>query len=113
MEEKLHYEAKDTVGMVLMGSEEATVVVEMLREQRPDLQITDDGCYYSIEGRGCIEINLTEVGDRLGRDLDVASFLVIMSSYYGRIKIDEGRIGVYAELLDLETSSPATDTQQK
>lgn len=105
MSEKLRYEAQDTVGLVLMGSEEAEVVVEMLREQRPDLRITDDDCYYSIEGRGNIEVDLTEVSDRLGRDLDVASFLVIMSSYYGRIKIDAGRVGVYAELLDLDTSS--------
>jgi propane monooxygenase coupling protein len=106
MSEKLQYEAQDTVGMVLMGSEEAEVVVEMLREQRPDLTITHDECYYSIEGRGKIEIDLAEVSDRLGRDLDVSSFLVIMSSYYGRVKIEEGRFGVYAELLDLEDTHP-------
>ena len=102
MAEQLQYEAKDTVGMVLMGSEEAEVVVEMLREQRPDLTITNDGCYYSIEGRGKIEVDLVEVGERLGRDLSVSSFLVVMSSYYGRVRIEEQRFGIYADLLDLE-----------
>ncbi len=102
MEDKLHYEAQDTVGMVLMGSEEAEVVAELLREQRPDLTIRYDDCYYSIEGRGKIEVDLAEVSERLGRDLDVSSFLVIMSSYYGRVKIEEGKFGIYADLLDLE-----------
>ena len=106
MEEKLRYEAKDTVGMVLMGSEEAEVVVEILREERPDLTITHDECYYSIEGRGKIEIDLVEVSERLGRDLNVPSFLVIMSSYYGRVKMDEQRFGIYADLLDLEEPQP-------
>ncbi len=111
MPEKLHYEAKDTVGMVLMGSEEAEVVVEMLREQRPDLTITHNDCYYSIEGRERIEIDLAEVSDRLGRDLDVSSFLVIMSSYYGRVKIEEQCFGIYAELLDLENTHPVKNSQ--
>jgi alkene monooxygenase coupling protein len=102
MDEKLQYEAKDTVGMVLMGSEEAEVVVEMLREQRPDLTITHDECYYSIEGRGKIEVDLAEVSERLGHDLEVSSFLVVMSSYYGRVKIEEQQFGIYADLLDLE-----------
>lgn len=109
MADTLHYGAQDTVGMVLMGSEEAEVVVEMLREQRPDLTIIHNDCYYSIEGRGNIEIDLAEVGERLGRDLDMSSFLVVMSSYYGRVKIEEQRFGVYAELLDLD----ATDTQTR
>lgn len=102
MADTLHYEAQDTVGMVLMGSEEAEVVVEMLREQRPDLTITHNDCYYSIEGRGNIEVDLAEAGERLGRDLEMSSFLVVMSSYYGRVNIEEQRFGVYADLLDLD-----------
>lgn len=102
MSEQLHYEAKDTVGMVLMSSEEAKTIVELLREQRPDLTITDDGCYYSIEGQGKIEIDLDAVSERLGRDLELSSFLVIMSSFYGRVHTEERRFGVHAELLDLE-----------
>ncbi|MCS6927606.1 MAG: MmoB/DmpM family protein [Candidatus Binatia bacterium] len=105
MDEQLHYEAKDTVGMVLMGSEEAKVIVDLLHEQRPDLTITDDGCYYSIEGKGKIEIDLDEVSERLGRELDVPSFLVIMSSFYGRVHVEERRFGVYAELLDLDSAA--------
>jgi hypothetical protein len=97
--------ARNTVGVVLMGSEEADVAVEMLREERPDLRITKTNCYYMIEGEDKIEIDVREVGERLGKDLDVPSFLVIMSSYYGRAQVDEHQFGVYAEMLQLEEKS--------
>lgn len=110
MADTLQYEAKDTVGLVLMGSEEAEVVVEMLREQRPDLTIKDDDCYYSIEGRGKIEIDVAEVAERLGRDLSMSSFLVVMSSYYGRVHIEADQFGVYADLLDLDEPADTSTT---
>ena len=98
-------EARNTVGIVLMGSEEADVAVKMLQEERPDLRITKTNCYYMIEGEDKIEIDVREVGERLGKDLDVPSFLVIMSSYYGRAQVDEHTFGVYAEMLQLEEQS--------
>jgi hypothetical protein len=102
MAEEKKIAARDTVGMVLMGSEEADVAVEMLREERPDLRITKTNCYYMIEGEDKIEIDVREVGERLGKELDVPSFLVVMSSYYGRAQVEEHKFGVYAEMLQLE-----------
>ena len=102
MSEEKKIAARDTVGMILMGSEEADVAVEMLREERPDLRITKTNCYWMIEGEGKIEVDVNAVGERLGRDLDVPSFLVVMSSYYGRAQVDEHMFGVYAEMLQLE-----------
>ena len=104
MPEELKIEGRNTVGLVLMGSEEADIAVEILQEERPDLKITKTNCYYMIEGEGKIEIDVTEVGERLGRDLDVPSFLVVMSSYYGRAQVDEHTFGVYSEMLQLEDS---------
>jgi hypothetical protein len=95
-------EARDTVGLVLMGSEEADVAVEMLREEHPNLRITKTNCYWMIEGEGKIEVDVTAVGERLGRDLDVPTFLVVMSSYYGRAQVTENTFGVYAEMLQLD-----------
>src|SRR5215211_2141587 len=97
-------EARDTVGLVLMGSEEADVAVEMLREEHPNLRITKTNCYWMIEGEGKIEVDVAAVGERLGRDLDVPTFLVVMSSYYGRAQVNEHTFGVYSEMLQLEES---------
>jgi hypothetical protein len=102
MSETKSPQARDTVGMVLMGSEEADAAVEILQEERPDLRISKTNCYYLIEGEGKIEIDVNEVGERLGRSLDVPSFLVVMSSYYGRAEVNENKFGVYAEMLQLE-----------
>lgn len=104
MSEEKKIAARDTVGMVLMGSEEADVAVELLREERPDLRITKTNCYWMIEGEGKIEVDVNAVGERLGRELDVPSFLVVMSSYYGRAQVDDHTFGVYSEMLQLEDS---------
>ena len=93
---------RNTVGLVLMGSEEADVAVEMLREERPDLRISKTNCYWMIEGEDKIEVDVSEVGERLGRDLDMSTFLVVMTSYYGRAQVTDNTFGVYAEMLQLE-----------
>jgi alkene monooxygenase coupling protein len=102
MSEEKKIAARNTVGMVLMGSEEADVAVAVLREQRPDLKITKELTCYLIEGEEKIEVDVEQVSERLGRPLDMPSFLVIMSSYYGRAEVQEHKFGVYAEMLQLE-----------
>lgn len=104
MEEAKKIAARDTVGLVLMGSEEADVAVEMLREEQPNLRITKTNCYWMIEGEGKIEVDVSEVGERLGRDLDMSTFLVVMSSYYGRVQMTDHIFGVYAEMLQMENA---------
>lgn len=93
---------RNTVGLVLMGSEEADIAVEMLREERPDLRISKTNCYWMIEGEDKIEVDVSAVGERLGRDLDMPTFLVVMSSYYGRAQVTDNTFGVYSEMLQLE-----------
>jgi propane monooxygenase coupling protein len=101
MAEAQKIEARETVGLVLMGSEEADVTVEMLREEQPNLRITKTNCYWMIEGEGKIEVDVNEIGERLGRDLDMATFLVVMTSYYGRVQVTNNIFGVYAEMLQM------------
>jgi alkene monooxygenase coupling protein len=105
MAEENKIKARDTVGLVLMGSEEADVAVEMLREEQPNLRITKTNCYWMIEGENKIEVDVSAVGERLGRDLDMPTFLVVMTSYYGRVQVTDNMFGVYAEMLQLEESS--------
>jgi alkene monooxygenase coupling protein len=101
MAEAKKIEARETVGLVLMGSEEADVTVEMLREEQPHLRISKTNCYWMIEGEGKIEVDVNEIGERLGRDLDMATFLVVMTSYYGRVQVTNNIFGVYAEMLQM------------
>ena len=105
MAEEKKIEARETVGLVLMGSEEADVAVEMLREEQSNLRITKTNCYWMIEGEGKIEVDVSAIGERLGRDLDMPTFLVVMTSYYGRAQVTDHTFGVYSEMLQLEDVS--------
>ena len=104
MPEEGTIQARDTVGLVLMGSEEAEAVVTMLTSDgaTQKVNVTDNGCYYKIEAPGLIEVDLNELSERLGREIDVPAFLVILASYIGRIEIDQRMIRIRTELLDLE-----------
>lgn len=95
--------ARETVVLVLMGGEEGRAAVEMLEASgQPGLRIRDNGVYYTIEAPGRIEIDLDELGARVGRPMDVSSFLVVMSTFVGRVEILGNTFAVCTELLDLE-----------
>lgn len=99
---------RETVALVLMGGEEGAAAVSMLEASgQPGLRIRDNGVYFTIEAPGRIEVDLDELGSRVGRAMDVSSFLVVLSSFVGRIDIDGNTIAVCTEMLDLEERTPA------
>jgi propane monooxygenase coupling protein len=90
---------RETVGISLIGSEETTAAIAMVREMMPDAVITDNDCYYKVEGEGKLVFDMEELGDRIGRDYTVHDFLVNMTSYYGRIVINDGVVEIHSEIL--------------
>jgi hypothetical protein len=42
---------------------------------------------------------MAKLGDGLGRDIDTGTFLVNMSSYYGRIVVSDHQVTIYPEIL--------------
>jgi propane monooxygenase coupling protein len=45
-----------------------------------------------------LEFDLDAIAERLGRPLDTEMFLVNMSSYYGRIIVEPGKVSIHAEI---------------
>jgi propane monooxygenase coupling protein len=90
---------RDTVGISLIGSEETTAAIEMVREQMPGARITDNDIFYKVEAEGMLRFDMTELGERVGRAFTVQDFLVNMTSYYGRIVINDGVVEIHAEIL--------------
>jgi hypothetical protein len=88
-----------TIGISLIGSEEATAVVEMVRDEMPDATIVDHDCYYKIERDSLLEFDMAKLSERLGRPITVHDFLVDMASYYGRIEVEDGRVLIHSEIL--------------
>lgn len=96
------YQRGQQVGLCLMKSDEADAVVEHLKDTSPDVRIEDHVTFYRAEAQSKILVDLAEVGDRLGRSLTLPGFLVIVSTYYGRIEVDDMKFVVTAALPQLD-----------
>jgi hypothetical protein len=90
---------RNTVGISLIGSAETTAAVEMVREMMPDAKITDNDVYFKIEQEDLLRFDMEELGSRLGHAYTVHDFLVNMTSYYGRIVINDGVVEIHSEIL--------------
>lgn len=90
---------RDIVGISLQGSEETSAAVAMVRDVMPDATIRDRDCYVKIERANLLEFDMDKLAEYLGRELTVHDFLVNMSTYYGRIVVNDGVIQIHAEIL--------------
>ena len=75
------------VSLVLMqGSPEAQATLDVLERDDPNLVIADHGTYWKITSpSGRIEVDLKVVAEELGTALSMSQWLVIMSTYVGRV----------------------------
>jgi propane monooxygenase coupling protein len=87
------------VGISLMLSAETEAAVELVREQMPDAAVAFRGPYCKVERDGELDFDMAKLGDRLGRDIDTETFLVSMSSYYGRIVVSDHHVTIHPEIL--------------
>jgi propane monooxygenase coupling protein len=90
---------RDMVGISLMASAETEAAVDYIREHSPDATIDFRDVFYKIERPGRLEFDMHEISDYLGRDLDTSTFLVNMSSYYGRIVVSNGKVEIFSEIV--------------
>jgi len=95
---------RQTVGVILMKSDEADAAVEYLRDERPDIRVEDRSTFYLLETEGTIRIPLAEVAEYLGRPMSMSKFLVTMSSYYGRAHTEDDAFVVTSEMSQLDPS---------
>ena len=90
---------RDTIGISLIGSEETREAIELIREEMPDVKVTDNDCFFKIERDGLLRFDMEKLAERLGRHFTVHDFLVNMTSYYGRIVVNDGVVEIHADIL--------------
>ena len=75
------------VSLVLMqGSPEAQATVDVLEREYSDLVVADHGTFWKLTAPGGrIEVDLHQVAEELGAELSMSQWLVIMSTYVGRV----------------------------
>lgn len=86
------------VTMILMAGEEADAVAEVVAESQPRASITNHGAYIEIEADHDLRIDLPQISERLGRPYEVETFLVILSSYVGRINVEDRMVSLSTEI---------------
>jgi hypothetical protein len=93
--------AEDFVRVMLTKSEDATGILAVLRNGPDPVTIVDRGTYWLVEGHGEINVDVDDVGDRVGREVSVEDILVAFTSYAGRIDVDDTAVRVTAEFLQM------------
>lgn len=89
---------RDVVGISLMVSQDTEAIVEVTRATYPDAKIDFRDCFYKIERSGELKWSMEAIGDTLGKKYDTDLFLVNMSTYYGRISVQEGEIVISSQI---------------
>ena len=90
------------VVLVLMKSPETDATLDVLRVDQPDVVIVDQGPYWHLSHDKEIRIDLERVGEELGEDISLSQWLVVMSSFVGRVETDPSWFRVTTEMLQLE-----------
>lgn len=94
-------EANQHVAIVLMKGDEADATLDVLRADHPQVRISDQGSYWHLQADGEIVIDIRRVGEELGEDLALSDWLVVMSTFVGRVVTDPWTFTVTSELPDI------------
>jgi hypothetical protein len=86
------------VGVKLMAGEEAEAVAAVIARTYPEAEIEHHPSYISIERPHQLAFDIPLISEELGRPYDAPTFLVILSSYNGRINVEDERITISTEL---------------
>lgn len=95
-------EVKDSnwVGFKLMDGGDMGDIVDLILDDN-DSAVADlmAGGYWELDAEGELVVDLQKISALLERPFDEKDFLVSVSSYYGRVTVEDGRIRLLSDLL--------------
>jgi len=95
-----------SVLMVLMKGDEADATISAIRRDQPAATVEEHGTFWQIGAQDELVVDLARVGDELGREIDLGQWLTIMTTYVGRVEVEEGVFRITSQMLELEPSTP-------
>lgn len=90
--------ARHKTALVLMKSPEADATIAALEAGAADVHVTDVDSYWKLTSPGDIRIDMAAVEQELGEPIILTKWLVVMSSYVGRIETGEDYFIVTADM---------------
>ena len=105
MDSQNHKDKARSVVVVLMKGDEADATISAIRRDQPDAIIEDHATFWQIGAQDELVVDLRRVGDELGRDIDLSQWLTIMTTYVGRVEVEEGIFRITSQMLELDRST--------
>ena len=98
-----HASGRLEVSLILMqGSPEAQATLDVLEREDPELVIADHATFWKItSANGHIEVDMQHVSEELGIEISLPQWLVIMSSYVGRVKTEPGKFTLTSDVTQM------------
>lgn len=96
-------EASEHVVVVLMKGDEADATLDVVRADSPEVVITDQGTYWHLSGEKEIVIDMERVGEELGEPIALGEWLVIMSTFVGRVITEPTFFRVTSDVTGIDT----------
>ena len=98
-----HASGRLEVSLILMqGSPEAQATLDVLEREDPELVIADHGTFWKITSeKGHIEVDMQHVSEELGIEISLPQWLVIMSTYVGRVKTEPGKFTLTSDVTEM------------
>jgi hypothetical protein len=92
---------------VLIKSVEADATLDVLRADQPHVAIADKGTYWHLSADGEIIVDLSRVGEELGEAIALTDWLVVLSTFVGRVVTDPHTFRVTSHMTDLDPAAQA------
>lgn len=90
--------APGSVVVCLAAGSVADAARDWLEATEADVTIADHRSYLKVTAIGRVWFDLDPIGNRVGRHLDMADFLGTMTTYIGRVIMEDRRFTVSADL---------------
>lgn len=95
--------ANDHVVVVLMKGDEADATLDVVRADSPNVTITDQDTYWHLAADDEIVIDMNRVGEELGEPITLSEWLVIMSTFVGRVVTEPSFFRVTSDVTGIDT----------
>ncbi len=90
----------DWVGFKLIDGADMGDIIDLILDDNPaakaDLM---EGGYWEVDAEEELVVDLTKISALLERRFDEKDFLVYVSSYYGRVSVEDGAIRLLSDML--------------
>ena len=92
-----------SVSLILMqGSPEAQATVDLLERSHSDLVIDDHETFWKITAPGGhLAVDMQALSEELGMEISLPQWLVIMSSYVGRVQTEPGKLTLTSDVTQI------------